>query len=98
MPCEITLSYKCLNTLAAIERSYFSVCQHVSVQIINSGASVVPLVAFFRLLPMCVLICILKLDAWTQGRHSLVTFVCLFASMCHLVFLQLMCLCTSVIH
>ena len=36
---------------------------------------------------MCVLIWILKIDACTQGRDSLVTFVCLFASVCHLVFL-----------
>ena len=37
-----------LNTL---ERSYFSVCQHMRVQISNSSASVVALTAFVRHLP-----------------------------------------------
>ena len=31
------------------------------------------------------------------ASEGMVTFVCLLASMCHLVFLQLMCLCVSAI-
>ena len=69
MLCMINLSCECFNTLVAIERFYLSVCQHVRVQIGNSSASVVALTAFVRLLPMCVLICILKLGECTQGRH-----------------------------
>ena len=40
-----------LITLVAIESSYFSVCQHVRVQISNSSASVFVLTAFVRHLP-----------------------------------------------
>ena len=37
--------------MVAIESSYFSVCQHVPVQISNSSASVFALTAFVRHLP-----------------------------------------------
>ena len=40
----------------------------------------------------------LYLETWcVYGREALVTFVCLLASMCHLVFLQLMYICASVV-
>ena len=63
---------------------------HVNLQCVKeSGGSVIVLFAalwlFYNMLPHHVL------------RHSLVTFVCLFAIICHLVFLQLMCLCVSAI-
>ena len=78
-----------LNTLVAIESSYFSVCQHVPVQISNFSASVVALTAFVRHLPH--VRPHLYLKTWcVYAREVLVTFVCLFTSMCHLVFLQLM--------
>ena len=78
-----------LNTLVAIESSYFSVCQHVPVQISNLSASVVALTAFVRHLPH--VRPHLYLKTWcVYAREVLVTFVCLFTSMCHLVFLQLM--------
>ena len=78
-----------LNTLVAIESSYFSVCQHVRVQISNSSASVVALTAFVRHLPH--VRPHLYLKTWcVYAREALVTFVCLLTSMCHLVFLQLM--------
>ena len=75
--------------LVAIESSYFSVCQHVRVQISNSSASVVALTAFVRHLPH--VRPHLYLKTWcVYAREALVTFVCLLTSMCHLVFLQLM--------
>ena len=78
-----------LNTLVAIESSYFSVCQHVPVQISNLSASVVALTAFVRHLPH--VRPHLYLKTWcVYAREVLVTFVCLFTSICHLVFLQLM--------
>ena len=78
-----------LNTLVAIESSYFSVCQHVRVQNSNSSASVVALTAFVRHLPH--VRPHLYLKTWcVYAREALVTFVCLLTSMCHLVFLQLM--------
>ena len=78
-----------LNTLVAIESSYFSVCQHVPVQISNLSASVVALTAFVRHLPH--VRPHLYLKTWcVYAREALVTFVCLLTSMCHLVFLQLM--------
>ena len=78
-----------LNTLVAIERSYFSLFQHVRVKISNLSASLVTLTAFVRLLPH---VCShLYLKTWCMyAREALVTFVCLLTSMCHLVFLQLM--------
>ena len=85
---EITFSCEYFNTLVTIESSYFSVCQHVRVQISNSSASVVALTAFVRLLPHMHPHFYLK--TWcVYAREALVTFVCLLASMCHLVFLQL---------
>ena len=76
-------------TLVAIESSYFSVCQHVPVQISNLSASVVALTAFVRHLPH--VRPHLYLKTWcVYAREALVTFVCLLTSMCHLVFLQLM--------
>ena len=85
----INLSCECFNTLVAIERSYLSVCQHVRVQISNSSASVFALTAFVRHLPH--VRPHLYLKTWcVYAREVLVTFVCLFTSMCHLVFLQLM--------
>ena len=76
-------------TLVAIESSYFSVCQHVRVQISNSSASVFALTAFVRHLPHVRPHMYLK--TWcVYAREALVTFVCLLTSMCHLVFLQLM--------
>ena len=86
-----------LNTLVAIESSYFSVCQHVPVQISNLSASVVALTAFVRHLPH--VRPHLYLKTWcVYAREVLVTFVCLFTSMCHLVFLQLsMLVCARVI-
>ena len=78
-----------LNTLVAIESSYFSVCQHVPVQISNWSASVVALTAFVRHLPH--VRPHLYLKTWcVYAREVLVTFVCLSTSMYHLVFLQLM--------
>ena len=78
-----------LNTLVAIESSYFSVCQHVRVQISNSRASVFALTAFVRHLPHVRPHFYLK--TWcVYAREALVTFVCLLTSVCHLVFLQLM--------
>ena len=86
---EITFSCKYLNILVAIERVYLSMCQHVRVQIGNSSASVVALTAFVRLLPH--VRPHLNLKTWCRyARETLVTFVCLLASMCHLVFLQFM--------
>ena len=77
------------SALVAIESSYFSVCQHVRVQISNSSASVVALTAFVRHLPH--VRPHLYLKTWcVYAREALVTFVCLLTSMCHLVFLQLM--------
>ena len=67
MLCEIKLSCECFNTSVTIEGSYLSVWQPVRVQIGNSVAVLVALVAFFRLLAHWVLIFILKLDACTQG-------------------------------
>ena len=75
--------------MVAIESSYFSVCQHVRVQISNSSASLVALTAFVRHLPH--VRPHLYLKTWcVYAREALVTFVCLLTSMCHLVFLQLM--------
>ena len=69
------------NTLVAIESSYFTVCQHVRVQISNSSASVVALTAFVKLLPH--VRPHLHLKTWcVYAREALVTFVCLLASMC----------------
>ena len=51
MLCEIKLSCECFNTSVTIEGSYLSVWQPVRVQIGNSVAVLVALVAFFRLLP-----------------------------------------------
>ena len=77
------------NTLVAIERSYLIVCQHVRVQISNSSASEVAPTVFVRLFPH--VRPHLYLKTWcVYAREGLVTFVCLLASMCHLVFLQLM--------
>ena len=80
-------------------KTLISVCvsnQHVRVLISNSSASVVALTAFVRLLPHMHPHFYLK--TWcVYAREALVTFVCLLASMCHLVFLQLMCLCVSAI-
>ena len=50
MLCEIKLSCECFNTSVTIEGSYLSVWQPVRVQIGNSVAVLVALVAFFRLL------------------------------------------------
>ena len=50
MLCEIKLSCECFNTSVKIEGSYLSVWQPVCVQIGNSVAVLVALVAFFRLL------------------------------------------------
>ena len=73
--------------MVAIESSYFSVCQHVRVQISKSSASVVALTAFVRHLPH--VRPHLYLKTWcVYAREALVTFVCLLTS--HLVFLQLM--------
>ena len=86
---EITFACEYFNTLVAIESSYFSKCQHVRVQISNSRASEVALTTFLRLLPH--VHPNLYLKTWcVYAREALVTFVCLLASMCHLVFLQLM--------
>ena len=86
---EITFACEYFNTLVAIESSYFSVCQHVPVQISNLSASVVALTAFVRHLPH--VRPHLYLKTWcVYAREALVTFVCLLTSMCHLVFLQLM--------
>ena len=75
--------------MVAIESSYFSVCQHVRVQISNSSASVVALTAFVRHLPH--VSPHLYLKTWcVYAREALVKFVCFLASMCLLVFLQLM--------
>ena len=55
----------------------------------NLSASVVALTAFVRHLPH--VRPHLYLKTWcVYAREVLVTFVCLFTSMCHLVFLQLM--------
>ena len=89
MLCEITLSCKCFNTLVAIQRSYFFLCQHVRALISNLSASVVALTAFVRLLPHMHPHFYLK--TWCVcAKEALVTFVYLLASMCHPVFLQLM--------
>ena len=73
-------------------KTLISVCvsnQHVRVLISNSSASVVALTAFVRLLPH--VRPHLNLKTWCMyAREALVTFVCLLASMCHPVFLQLM--------
>ena len=90
MLCEIKLSCECFNTSVTIEGSYLSVWQPVRVQIGNLVAVLVALVAFSDFSPMCVLIFILKLDACVYAREALVTFLCLLANVCHLVFLQLM--------
>ena len=87
IPSPWKIDHRC--GLVAIESSYFSVCQHVRVQISNSSASVVALTAFVRHLPH--VRPHLYLKTWcVYAREVLVTFVCLFTSMCHLVFLQLM--------
>ena len=68
-----------LITLVAIESSYFSVCQHVRVQISNSSASVFALTAFVRHLPH--VRPHLYLKTWcVYAREALVTFVCLLTS------------------
>ena len=84
---EITLLCEGFHTLVAIERSYLSVCQHVHVQISKWSASVVALDKSVRLLP----------SLRPHFYPKLVKFMCLLASMCHLVFFQLMCLCVKVI-
>ena len=89
MLCEIKLSCECFNTSVTIEGSYLSVWQPVRVQIGNSVAVLVALVAFFRLLAHVRPHFYLK--TWcVYAREALVTFVCLLTSMCHPVFLQLM--------
>ena len=71
-------------------------CQRVRVEISNSSANVGALVEFVRLL-----LCVhphLFIKSWcVYASEGMVTFVCLLASMGHLVFLQLMCLCVSTI-
>ena len=62
---------------------------NVRVLISNSSASVVALTAFVRLLPHVRPHLYLK-DSCVYGREALVSFVCLLASICHLLFLQLM--------
>ena len=75
------------SQLKALTSVCVSMC--VRVQISNSSASVVALTAFVRLLPH--VRPHLYLKTWCVfAREVLVTFVCLFTSMCHLVFLQLM--------
>ena len=89
MLCEIKLSCECFNTSVTIEGSYLSVWQPVRVQIGNSVAVLVALVAFFRLLAHVRPHFYLK--TWcVYAREALVTFLCLLANVCHLVFLQLM--------
>ena len=88
MLCMITLSCECFNTLVTIVRSYLCVCQRVRVEISNSSANVVALVEICKSS---------TLDASVYASEGMVTFVCFLACMCHLVFLQLMCLCVSTI-
>ena len=80
---EITLLCEGFHTLVSIERSYLSVCQHVHVQISNWSASVVALDKSVRLLP----------SLRPHFYLKLVKFMCLFASMCHLVFFFNLCAC-----
>ena len=89
MLCEIKLSCECFNTSVTIEGSYLSVWQPVRVQIGNSVAVLVALVAFFRLLAHVRPHFYLKTWCVYAGRH-LFSFLCLLANVCHLVFLQLM--------
>ena len=83
MLCEIKLSCECFNTSVTIEGSYLSVWQPVRVQIGNSVAVLVALVAFFRLLAHVRPHFYLK--TWcVYAREALVTFLCLLANVCHL--------------
>ena len=69
-----------LNTLVEIESSYFSVCQHVRVQISNLSASVVALTAFVRYLPHVRPHLYLK-TCCVYAREALVT-LCAFSPVC----------------
>ena len=72
MLCEIKLSCECFNTSVTIEGSYLSVWQPVRVQIGNSVAVLVALVAFFRLLahvrPYLIFVIIFTLAKFLENK------------------------------